>query len=118
MIFFEVVAGEPFPTLMVSVCSPFLPFCFQIFPAISRDFKTVPEVFGLSSQSYFIVTFPLPVTSSLVPSLENFASTPGDDDIILSSAFSSNPLEASSSNLIFLRLSLTFKPKDLAFAYT
>ena len=57
------------------------------------------------------MTSPEPLTKSSVPSLENLALTPGDADMILSWAFSSKPLVASSSYLILFPLSLTSNPE-------
>ena len=82
---------------------------------MSMVLNTLPEVFGLSSHLNLTDKSPPedPLTIIFLPSLENFAFTPGDVDSIFNEEFSSNPLVASSSKPIAFPPLSTLNPKFL-----
>ena len=104
MFFLSIPTFELPPTLIVDIVSPFLPFCLKVLPPTFNSPTARPALLGSSSHLNFRETLPLPFTINSDPSPLNLASTPGDDESILSLAFVSSPF--SSKYLIFLRSTL------------
>ena len=74
---------------MVSTCSPLLPLCLNVLPAIFNSPTACPFSFGSSFHFNLKVTSPLPLTINSSPFGLNLALTPGEVDIILNDASSS-----------------------------
>ena len=71
---------------MVSICSPLLPLCLNVLPAIFNSPTACPFSFGSSLHFNRRVTSPLPLTINSSPFGLNLALTPGDVDKILNDA--------------------------------
>ena len=88
--------------LIVLVTLPFCPDCFQVFPPIVIESRAFPYEVGLSSHSKVKVISPscCAGAKSFLPSSENLALNPGDDELIINVAFVSSPSPSLNFNLL------------------
>ena len=75
----------------VLVTSPLRPVCFQVLSPIVILLTATPAVPGLSFHLSLMVTSPFPFAINFLPSSENLAFTPGEDDRMVNLALASLP---------------------------